>query len=888
MLATTVVDAAADRRETRATNAMPNTVTQHPFHAYLASQLLDRIHDRSVVVWYDEREEFLDFITELRGRSEITECFAETVALCDHNAQLICCNGSLFEAKIVSEPLVRGPSIEPLLVYVPGERELPKLNPLLEIELLGKKVDWKIAQMARYCLQKYLSDDQIDQVLRGEGNVAYSDIVRVIGKLDEPGAGTDGTRQSGSILHALFESARTAPEILASWLSSEDQDDKIEQKGAQGEIHRLAGKLGLAAEANVSLSDLRMNVARHVLVSEFVLDLEGQQPPSTAMVASAKTNEQQKMIRQTATALRSNHGDEYEEIADRVEVEFQLASANVPPGQLGSIDTFRFEERSLLGYAGALIVEGRFEAAEKLARTHERSFWAERDARRQQQWEACARMAVLGQLVESVRQSLPRSTDSPTTWIHRYVERDTGWCRVDTAYRQLQSHLASMTDVPESESAQHAVLNAYDDVLAKMTEGFVASLGAVSWQIPDDVLKQSEVFDELVAKQIGDEAPVGLVLADSLRYEMGIELATHFVDAKAIQVRAAAAAFPTITPIGMAALLPGASRSFDVVDAGGKVGVRIEDRLLTNLSERKRYLDGKIPGSKDITLDQLLAISDSQVKSRLHGCRLLVVRSQDIDEIGENMQAGLARQVMDTAVGNIARGIRKLSRNGVSRFFVVADHGHIFARRKDESMRIETPSADQIELHRRVWIGRGGATPGAAVRISAANMGYDSEIDFVVPAGTGVFKAGGGLAYHHGGLSLQELIVPVLAIELQPAAGGVEAGVEADVRDVPSTIRNRAFRITLTISAGGLFDSKQVSVRAALVDSGREIGTVGHVIDAEFDSASKSVTVDVGKTATLLMLLHCDDVSSASLVIEDASSKAQIYRSDKAIPVDVL
>jgi hypothetical protein len=112
-----------------------------------------------------------------------------------------------------------------------------------------------------------------------------------------------------------------------------------------------------------------------------------------------------------------------------------------------------------------------------------------------------------------------------------------------------------------------------------------------------------------------------MILADSLRYEMGVELAAWFNDAKSIEVKAAAAAIPTITPIGMAALLPGASRSFDVVDGGEKVGAKIDGKVMTGLKDRMTFLQGKVPGSKDIELDQLLAITGAQLKSRLHGVK---------------------------------------------------------------------------------------------------------------------------------------------------------------------------------------------------------------------------------------------------------------------------
>ena len=57
----------------------------------------------------------------------------------------------------------------------------------------------------------------------------------------------------------------------------------------------------------------------------------------------------------------------------------------------------------------------------------------------------------------------------------------------------------------------------------------------------------------------GGSRPVAYFLVDSLRYEMAMELASQLSDAKDLVVRPCVGVLPSITPIGMAALLPGAS-----------------------------------------------------------------------------------------------------------------------------------------------------------------------------------------------------------------------------------------------------------------------------------------------------------------------------------------
>ena len=62
---------------------------------------------------------------------------------------------------------------------------------------------------------------------------------------------------------------------------------------------------------------------------------------------------------------------------------------------------------------------------------------------------------------------------------------------------------------------------------------------------------------------------VAYFFVDAMRFEMGVELARQLEVTKDLTIRPAIAALPTITPVGMAALLPGASASFSVVEQKG-------------------------------------------------------------------------------------------------------------------------------------------------------------------------------------------------------------------------------------------------------------------------------------------------------------------------------
>lgn len=232
---------------------------------------------------------------------------------------------------------------------------------------------------------------------------------------------------------------------------------------------------------------------------------------------------------------------------------------------------------------------------------------------------------------------------------------------------------------------------------------------------------------------------------------------------------------------------------------------------------------GSRPSSPDLgRVSRSCTQRSSSGKARAHVVEQALALARagaDIDwaRLGEGEGGYLAHQAMGTVVGNLARTVRKLAAAGMRRFVVVADQGYIFTAPKEDAMKVTPPSGETVEVHRRVWIGRGGDTPPGCVRVSSVELGYRSDLDFVFPRGAGVFTAGGGLAYHHGGPSLQELVIPVLTARM----GGAEerpAGEKVVLSDVPERITNRIIRVQVRLQED-LF-TEPVWVRVSLV-SGR-------------------------------------------------------------------
>ena len=614
-------------------------------------------------------------------------------------------------------------------------------------------------------------------------------------------------------------------------------------------------------------------MARTALGLEFRSDLKGSAPVELAPLP-ASTVEIDRNARAICAELRADHPAAYLASADRAESELKLHEGSIDPLALGSIDTFRFEERALLRRCGELVRDGTYGQVIEITEQRAGSYWLITSVDRQAQWEAIRYAAELGAAADLVDDELADPPRTVADWVDRYAER---WHRLDRAQRRLEAWIPKLDDDPD-EIAINAVRNRYDSTLDRLALGFTDALKAANWDT-GSVLQQTATFDLVKPGQ----GAVAYFMVDAMRYEMGAELASRLEAHGEVSLRPALSVLPSITVTGMAALLPGAAKSYEVVDDSGRLQARVEGGLLPNLAARRRHLSARVPASVDLELSDVLGNSRKSLTKKIGEAQVIVVRSQDIDLFGEGGSSA-ARTVMNTVIEQLAQAVRKLADVGVGRAVIASDHGHIYAsREREEAMRIDAPGGSTVELHRRCWIGRGGATPSAAIRVPATSLGNANDLDFVFPKGSGVFRSGGDLAFHHGGMSLQEMVIPVITFR---ASGSKTAealvGVQLEVLDAPTVITNRIFTVRLLF---GTMDPP--AVRPVLMSNGQQVGTVGMAVGAELDRRTGVVKVPTGEASTIAFQYDGDSGISVRIVVTDPESDAELYRSPVDIPIQL-
>ena len=128
--------------------------------------------------------------------------------------------------------------------------------------------------------------------------------------------------------------------------------------------------------------------------------------------------------------------------------------------------------------------------------------------------------------------------------------------------------------------------------------------------------------------------------------------------------------------------------------------IGVKDRV-----QRLEHAHGTVA---DLVLDDVAQYSNKELKKKIGGASLVLVRSTEIDADGESDQLAASWGSFDVTLNVLQTAVAKLLHAGIQRVVITADHGFLAVRQLGEDRRIDKPITGTGELHRRAWIGRGG------------------------------------------------------------------------------------------------------------------------------------------------------------------------------------
>jgi hypothetical protein len=723
----------------------------------LVQMIAKQVDEKGLVVWYDPEQAYSTVAAELHLPNTIVVRY----------------DGSFLHLRKKIDYLLNDNQPPRLVVYVPMERAQTDCA-LIELDCAGvimqprqqpPACNTRLSVVGRNALKQILGDDQVSEIERQveAGKLSLADL----NSLAEQGIDI-----STGVLKLIFGSANPQ-EVALALLHDKRFDEELGKKEAQNELrHLLQVSFDIELSASETLSKWRAQLGRHVLLTDLFVALKEQVPSSLAAVPVAKSTGGIDACVRLARTWRNSRDvrNSYVILANKVEQDLSLGQLDLPVGALRENETFFCVERALLAHVESGLLRSATAALLELAEYRLSRFWADVIPATQAQWALISSAAEVLIVADRVGKALKKAPSMVPALVKAYADDDEPWCLLDTHHRHMESRkynfeFAANIDHGGLEKLITRAEQRYTEVGSELAKHFITQFQKAKHPI-NGLLRQRDIFEKQVKPHLG-EGKVAYVWVDALRFEMARELCLLLKDNFKLEIQPAIGTMPTITEIGMAALLPKAHESAKVVAVGGgKLALEIDGKTIKDRKDRVAFLKENAGVSVfDAKLDDLLPKPTKKVKDGIQNNQLILITSQEIDELGEADNMAQSRLQIDGVLSHLRRGVRILADHGINTIVLVADHGHLFADEIGEDMKIETPGGKMEDLHRRVWVGIGGTSEPSYLRTSLSSLGVDSELDIATPWTFAVFKSkGGGRAYFHGGLSPQELIVPVVVM----------------------------------------------------------------------------------------------------------------------------
>lgn len=196
---------------------------------------------------------------------------------------------------------------------------------------------------------------------------------------------------------------------------------------------------------------------------------------------------------------------------------------------------------------------------------------------------------------------------------------------------------------------------------------------------------------------------MALLLIDSLRYELGVELQKDLAKDGQVEMQAALAVLPSVTPVGIASLLPGAGQELQLLKKNGEMVAALGSQLLTNVTQRMDVLRARY-GQRFAELPLTDYIREKSVLPNT--VELLVLRSNTIDSHLESTPDMALRIILDS-LKHIRVAIHKLKAAGFQDVVIATDHGFFLNSSAEAGDVCSKPSGTWLTIHDRSLLGDG-------------------------------------------------------------------------------------------------------------------------------------------------------------------------------------
>lgn len=732
--------------------------------------ITEHLKDRPILVWYDEGGTLADIVPKAAPK----------------RCNFIQFTGSYLATRTRIEK--EDPDFKKKwFIYIPEKAQEPSW--IQDYELFGSRVD---LTLERILVENFnlTSNRRLKELLSGHrGRALATNWEEAMKETQPPIIQEQIEKGLLAIAFNLGPNYSTGRAILEYVTHPDIYNKELSRLG----LHEVLAE-NIRKEMGLKLSTTQKvppeNLAAALLFSELVVNSKGLGAKEFQKLLPDEDNRQKWANLTNEWVKHRDLRDGFIRWSQQLERKYSVKSKLSGLEKLLNVVSFASVDEVLIQELCARVAEGveafskHIKTIERVAEARAQSIWAEQ--MKVNIWDVIATAAHLFSSCQSAITSLKEMVDVDfKEYVDRYVA-DKGWWTIDDFYRHLASY-DEWVDERVSKLFIEPASRVYGEWLRNLGVKFSKSASELSTWSATGILKQQNFWKEIVG---AEDQPVAVLLEDALRYDLSKALARRLSqEGYKVQLRLLLASLPSITEVGMAALLPKGNRILTLNIYKGKVKVSINsDVSLTERKDRRGWLKTVLGADlKTFELEEVLRAAINALQSSLKNAKRIVVMDRDIDSAGTYL-VDISVGLFEDLVGRVAETVSKLHKAGIRKIVVTTDHGFLLLPKgfKPDTLSGIKPQTD-VARSRRYAVGK---VPKIGVNLTfpIESLGLSGNGSATFPRGLTCLSAPGEIGqFLHGGISLQEICIAAIISTREVPLEERKVQVKAQIPDKITT-----------------------------------------------------------------------------------------------------
>lgn len=723
------------------------TITQELNKRFIAP--LDEFYKRRIVVWYDEDGEFIDQIKDLQLLN------AKILWLTETN------NFEIKKTIAIEEPT------QNFLIYNSMNYENLDDNWLLDVELYSEefRADLIAIWMDEMGIPSSVAlRNQVKKYRKFlNAKSRRDDVVKLADSLDSP------TKIQLAIMASIVESQRTVPisiikSVLKSGLDTDDnyQYQELVKYDALDLFWSMVSKITGYSDVDHSLGKL----AAYIILTAGSRTLPDSVFDGLSNFMTEMPQLQAYCSDIISEWIHSDDADSYVAIAEIVEEEMHLKK------RLSKQTADVLADTEILPCLNSIILSKIMTDISNEIVSSE-SIFAIAEKRRTMVWyeeykDYYKGIVALANMNEFYKENASgfHIVGAKNIW-NAYTKE---YYKMDTYYRQFhmsyenskKSYGGNLQDLFTGvcDKVERLYSNWYLDALGHNWSEEAASELEKHGYI-EEIDRQENFYDNKIKNA---ENRVYVIISDAMRYEVAVSLSEEIsrdMQGK-VNMSSMQGIFPTITKFGMAALLP--HREIDIETKNDQIKV-LNDGQSTDSTYREKLLQQVNANSIVLKATDLVTMKRSERSELVKGKEVVYIYHDTIDETSHTSEEKVFNACTETI--DEIKNLVKIIVNDFSgvNIMITSDHGFLYTYSPltEEAKTEKSDFAHRIiEYGRRFAILTKGEDPDFLLPVNLLSgrteyAGYAPRESIRIKT-----SAGSGMNFVHGGISLQEMCVPLI------------------------------------------------------------------------------------------------------------------------------